>query len=366
MNEITFADTDTGKIKDNIIQIYESLSGRTLARADPIRLFLESVAAIIVQQRVIIDYGAKMNLLYYAEGNYLDHLGLLVGAERLKAVSATTTIRVTLSNLIGRAVVIPKGTRIATSTGILFATDKEIKIHPNTISGDVIATCIDKGDIGNEFAPGDIKTIVDPIPYVASMININTSEGGADDEGDEPYRERIKKAPHHFSVAGPVGAYEYFAKSASSLISDVSVASPSPGCVDVYVLQSDNPMLSDAVKMAVENALGDDVRPLTDKVEVKAPAVINYDIDLTYYINSRDSALASDIRGQADKAINDFIVWQKSKLGRDVNPSRLISDLIKAGVKRVDLVSPIYKQLTRSEVADISSVNIHYGGLEDD
>ena len=77
--EISFVETDTGNIESAIITNYEALAGRTLAQGDPIRLFLLSVAAIIVQQRVLIDYSAKMNLLAYAEGDYLDHIGNLVG-----------------------------------------------------------------------------------------------------------------------------------------------------------------------------------------------------------------------------------------------------------------------------------------------
>ena len=58
--EISFVETDTGNIESAIITTYEALAGRTLAQGDPIRLFLLSIAAIIVQQRVLIDYSAKM------------------------------------------------------------------------------------------------------------------------------------------------------------------------------------------------------------------------------------------------------------------------------------------------------------------
>ena len=89
--EISFVETDTGNIESAIITTYEALAGRTLAQGDPIRLFLVSVAAIIVQQRVLIDYSAKMNLLAYAEGDYLDHIGNLVGVTRLQSAAAITT-----------------------------------------------------------------------------------------------------------------------------------------------------------------------------------------------------------------------------------------------------------------------------------
>ena len=61
---------------------------------------------------------------------------------------------------------------------------------------------------------GQLKTLVDPVPYVASVANITTSEGGADAQTDDSYREDIHGAPERFSTAGPDGAYIYHAKRA--------------------------------------------------------------------------------------------------------------------------------------------------------
>ena len=73
--DILFADKAADQIESEIITLYEHLADRTLARGDPIRLFLETITLIIIQQRSLIDYAAKQNLLAYAEGDYLDHLG---------------------------------------------------------------------------------------------------------------------------------------------------------------------------------------------------------------------------------------------------------------------------------------------------
>jgi len=118
--EISFCETDTRIVEAEVIAKYESLSGRSLAAGDPVRLFLESVAAIITQQRVLIDFAAKQNLLAYSSGDYLDHLGILLGVYRLEASAAKTTLRFTLSAPQEREVVIPQGTR-ATPNGTLFS-----------------------------------------------------------------------------------------------------------------------------------------------------------------------------------------------------------------------------------------------------
>ena len=95
--DITFAEKDAKLIESEIINVYESLAGRTLAPGDPVRLFLLSIASIISQQRVLIDFAAKQNLLAFSSNGYLDHLGALLGVTRLPAYPAMTTLRFTLS-----------------------------------------------------------------------------------------------------------------------------------------------------------------------------------------------------------------------------------------------------------------------------
>ena len=73
--EVSFVQTDPEKIKAEIICNFESVSGRTLATADPVRMFLLSVAEIIIQQRVLINMAARNNLLSYATGEFLDAFG---------------------------------------------------------------------------------------------------------------------------------------------------------------------------------------------------------------------------------------------------------------------------------------------------
>ena len=63
--EVSFVNTDPEEIKAEIVGGYEAAAGRTLATVDPIRLFLLSVAAIIIQQRVLINMAAQNNLLSY-------------------------------------------------------------------------------------------------------------------------------------------------------------------------------------------------------------------------------------------------------------------------------------------------------------
>ncbi len=363
---ISFVDTDAANIEASVITMYEAIAGRTLAQGDPIRLFLQAVAAIIIQQRVLIDYSAKQNLLAYAEEDKLDHLGVLVGVTRLEAAAATTTIRFNLSAAQSQVVTIPAGIRGATASGVLFQVSNPINIPPGELYGDASATCLVAGDVGNGYVPGQINQLVDPLPWVQSIANITESEGGAEREKDDHYRERIRLAPESFSTAGPDGAYLFWAKSASQTIVDVSVHSPDPGEVELRPLLTGGEIPGTEILDAVEAAVNDKtVRPLTDLVSVLAPEVVNYDVEMVYYIHKDKATQSQAIQQAVDQAVADYVLWQKSKLGRDVNPSELIWRVRAAGADRVEVTLPVFAEMEVYQVAVAENVTANYGGLTD-
>lgn len=95
--DIEFVSADEQEILSDIIKLYTEITGRTLAQGDPVRLFLCVIAAIILMLCNKINYTGKQNLLRYSAGANLDHLGVLVGAERIGAKASVTTIKITLS-----------------------------------------------------------------------------------------------------------------------------------------------------------------------------------------------------------------------------------------------------------------------------
>ena len=115
--DVSFAERAPALIEANIIGTVERLLQRKLARADPLRLILLGVAAIIVQERGLIDDTGKMNLLAYTRGNYLEHKGALVGTERITASAAHTTLKLILSAPREMATTIPQGLRVTAGDG---------------------------------------------------------------------------------------------------------------------------------------------------------------------------------------------------------------------------------------------------------
>lgn len=364
--KIEFANKSTTDIESAVITMYESISGRTLAPGDPVRLLLESITSIIVQQRALIDYTGKQNLLAYATGNNLDHMGVLVGTDRLSDAAAETRLRFTLAAIQKDDVLVPAGTRATPGKNVLFETKAESIIYAGQMSVEIEAVCTESGTVGNGYAPGQINKIVDPIPWVASVTNTVVSEAGADVEGDDPYRLRIQQAPEQFSVAGPDGAYLYHAKRASALIVDVSVYSPTPGVVEIRPLLQGGDIPGTEILDAVKAVVNDKrVRPLTDFVKVFAPEQLRYKVDVTYWIDAANATTATAIQRAVNSVVDGWVLWQKSKLGRDINPSELIARMVAAGAKRVLVSSPLYTPVMNGSVASAESVAVVFGGLED-
>lgn len=364
--DVVFVEADKNKVETMVIGEYESITGRSLAKGDPVRLFLLCIANIIILLLNTINETGKQNLLRYAKGTNLDHKGLEMGVERKAATAASTTMEITLSTPRGTSVTLPSGTRFTAGDGVFFALPSILIIPAGAIKGSAQAICLDKGAVGNGYIPGQIKILVDPVPYVASVVNITTSEGGSDVQSDDSYREDIQIAPEKFSVAGPTGAYEYHAKHASSDIVDVYVWSPAPGEVEIRPLLEGGTIPGQEALAIVLNAVDDrSVRPLTDKVKVLAPEQVSYNLSLTYFIDKNDSTQANAVTAAVTEAVNSYILWQKTKLGRDINPSELISRVMQAGAKRVVVSAPTFTELARTQVAKEGTVSISLGGLED-
>lgn len=364
---INFATADPQEMAVEVVATVENLLGRKLERADPLRIFLRGIEAKIIQQRLLIDETAKQNLLAYSAGNNLDHLGALVGCERLAESSAVTTVEITLSTARETSTTIRKGTRVTAGDEIYFATDDDVIFVAGETVKTVKATCTTTGESGNGYAAGEINRIVDPQAFLLSMVNITTSEGGANVESDKSYRERIHEAPEAYSCAGSEGAYIYHAKSVSQLISDVAVDSDVPGNVQIYPLMKGGELPGEEILQAIDEYLNrKTVRPLTDNVFVVRPTVQNYSLVARYWIARSDAVQAAAIEDAAKTAVTEYVEWQREKLGRDLNPSELIYRLKKIGVKRVEVTSPQFTVTNNFTVAIPSTVNVTFAGLEDD
>nr|DAL23707.1 MAG TPA_asm: baseplate assembly protein [Caudoviricetes sp.] len=369
LDPVNFLETDAETIRSQIITGFEQASGDTLAAGDPRRLFLLSIVDVIIQQRTAINLAAQQNLLSYAQGGYLDALGQLLAVERMAESKAVTTIEFTLSQALGSVYTIPAGTQV-TNGVVTFETDEDLLIPIGQTKGEMSASCTVAGPVGNDYLAGQISTIVTPMTFVSGAQNTTITTGGADAESDPDFADRIRLAPNSFSVAGPEKAYVYHAKSVSPAIIDVKVDSPTPGEVDVYVLLTDGTLPTEDTLEQIEEHLSDEnIRPLTDYVVVKAPTASNYEIELHYWISQEDSSKAAQIQADVEAAVEQYRLWQQTKIGRDITPGKLLQLVFAAGASRVDdskMKPAAWKKLEAMQVAQCTKVSVVYEGYKDE
>lgn len=366
MSDLSLLSDNPLEIESSIINAYNALrlenGEKEITPASPIYIFLKSIAYVLSCYSALINEKIKQNFIDYATGENLDALGKLTGTNRLQATASLCTVRFSRVAGTSNTVLIPKGTRVTADSVIYFATAENAEIPEEAESIDVIVSALVAGSSGNGYGAGSIKQIVDNVAYLKSVENITESKGGTDIESDESYRDRIFLAPETFSVAGPRLAYVYHTKSVSSDIIDVAVVSTEPGVVKIYPLLAGGELPSEELLTSINNKLSaSDVRPLTDKVEVLKPVIKKYNIDLDYYLYEERNFIPDE---KVQKVVTDYIMWQKSVLGRDINPDKLIADLQSLGIKRVVIREPVFTKVESEELALCVSVNAKFKALE--
>lgn len=336
---------------------------QTLALASPDRAILYACSVLLYQGMQYIDRAGKQNLVKYSYGDFLDHLGALKGVERNKQTKpATVLARFQLEEVRKSDTELPKGTRVTGEEQLYFETTEQTYIPTGEQYKDVVLTCTTSGSIGNGKEVGTLTTIVDPIPFVNTVMNLTESSGGVDAEDDENMAERVYLAPSGYSVAGPADAYTYWAKTYSQLIEQAKPVTKTAGEVTIYITMQGGELPNKTVLEELEVFFKNkNIKPMTDKIVVSAPDVVTYNIELQYWLSEEDETK----KQQIEEAVDEFIAWQ-SVLERNINPSELIRKVLNAGATRVEVIEPVYQEIEETQLAKVGQKRIAYRGIEDD
>ena len=222
---------DPNQILADMKAEFEGSANRVLQPAQVEMLLINLYAYRESIIRNAIQYAGQQNLLAYALYPMIDYLGALLGVTRLTSQSAVTTLIFTLTTALTVPYTIPAGTLVGTEDGLYqFATVAAVTVHANsTVSPSVNAVATQGGTGGNGYVIGEVSILLNPNPQITAVQNTSTTGGGSEIETDDHLRARIQAAPNQFSVAGPEGAYRFFALGVDPSIIDVSITSPQPG-----------------------------------------------------------------------------------------------------------------------------------------
>lgn len=356
-------------VLSDMIAAFQAAAGRTLQPAQVERLLINLYAYRESLVRDAIQFAGEQTLLAFAVFPMIDYLGQLLGVTRLGAQGAVTTLQFTLQNALTLPYTIAAGTQAGTSDGqFIFSTSADLIIPVGTTRGTVSATCTTPGAGANGYLSGQINVLLSPNVLIAAVSNTETSGGGSAPETDDHLRARIQAAPNQFSVAGPSGAYRFFALGADPSIIDVEVISPSPGTVNVYVLTgpiavqpapspNNAGVANSALLATVQEALrADNVRPLTDTVNILAVEEVDYQIagTVTLFADAEPVTTMDTVNAAAQS----LAVNLASRVQRDIVPSEITAALSVPGVYEIVLTQPTYTPLASGQWANCTAITL--------
>jgi phage-related baseplate assembly protein len=356
-----------------------------LVESDPAYKILEVCAyrELIIRQRV--NDASRAVMLAYATGSDLDQLGAIFNVSRLSSTVYSAQITITgtttpdISSVLNQQSVDDFGRPTYTSDGKQFAPALGRWLLCYYDFGWRIMVFQDGVQTGESWLSRNFPLDESATPDLSDW-SLGTAYGGATGfpvialqaaapvvikESDIDFRRRIQLSLEGFSVAGPEGAYVFWALSASAAVLDVTATSPTPGNVLVTVLsrvgsgEADSGLLSD-----VYNAVNSDyIRPLTDQVEVHSAEIVPFEIEAQIFTYpGPDTSIVLDAAKAALATYADSV----HKLGKDVSISGIYAALHRPGVQRVNLIQPTADiSISPLQASFCSSTNVTIDGTDD-
>ena len=380
---INFIDMNPKTVYDNIIKKVENELGETLHEGDERKIFIKSLMPIIMGLKNDINDTANQNFLENARDEKEDTIAeSYFNTTRLQPTKSSCKGKAVLSEIQQEDIIIPAGTKVTSDNIRYFELKEDYIIAAGEKEIEVKLLSTSTGEKFNGIAIGKINHIVEPISYVSEIYNTEISKEGSDLENNKSYRERARLEMESKSCAGPDGAYEYYAYSADNSITAVKVYSPTPGTVKILVVVDNGEIPSqDILDKVYAECSPKDRRPLTDKVETGTPEVVEYDIELTYYLDSNfptyEGKWRKAIEGKSldyeDGAIRTFINWQQESIGRSINVEELKYQILNSatyeaddrklsGVRKLIITSPGYDDITETQIVKVKNITVTYGG----
>lgn len=165
---------------------------------------------------------------------------------------------------------------------------------------------------------------------LAEFYGVERQEG----EDDERFRKRVKAKIVGWSTGGSKEHYRYHAMSADIRVKDALVESKVPGSVQISILSTELSTGSEElINIVREKVNQDNVRVLTDTIEVVGCNIIEIDI------HSKISIRSPDVIETVKKQFIEKFESTK-RLGWSVTKSWIIANLFVEGVENVELIEP--------------------------
>lgn len=364
--DLDFIDDTVEDLEAMQVTTFENLMDNTvkLDDNDPRRKVFKTTAMLAYMILNNINYVGKQSRLSDAEDLYLDYIGQEKNTPRNEAKASKMTME--FACIGEEAFTIPAGTTVYINEHF-FASDSDVEVAEGITNILVPFTCTEPGSASNGFLPGQITELIAPdeLSQVLDVENTTKTEGGVDLEDDDTYAARIQLSGNQYATAGPEDAWIYHAKSADGGIIDVYPEASEACVINLYVLSTNGSFTTASQKNAILSVCNDkSIRPMGDLVSVLDPLKIDFDISISYYIDPTQNA--DSVAAAVQNAVDEYVIWQKSKIGRGIDPTQLLSSLQIAGAQRLSVSPNTYQAIAKNELAIANNINITFEGVIND
>lgn len=376
MSKPVFLEYDSEAEKADLIALFEQETQKKLYPAQVENILLNIFQYKASQLVAKFNEAALLSLPQYSRGLILDLIGEMLDCDRLKGAKGQATLQIELYEAFTFDFTIPKGLEILSKDEkYIFKTTEDLTITAGETSGTVTIESEDLTDEVNFYGIDDINILLNPVSYIKTVSNITAVTGGAGEETDDAYIERILLAPESFSTAGSKQSYIYHTLAAHSAIIDAQadapqlpatitkdkttatetggkitsddfsanidyktgtcdltigdnlykIVIPPQNAVYIYPLTAED-VTSQAVLSAVDKKFNeDDIIPMTDYVNVIAPTAISKDITVNVVISQ--NADYDKTEELINAALNQYKTEIRSKLQAEIIPSDIITKI---------------------------------------
>ncbi len=202
------------------------------------------------------------------------------------------------------------------------------------------------------------------LDQLAAMVNVTRAKYENEDgqlilEDDARLRLRILLAWEGLAATGTTWAYVWHVYNFSPRVANVSVYSPFPGVVRIVPLmdEGDGQPTRDFLRSLRRYIKRDDIKNLTDMIQVRPPRFINFEIraELVLYPGAGQTV----VHANAMEAIK-YYLNTNYRVGRDINRSSIMAALHQSGVSNVRLAEPKYNIVVKkNQIARCENITVN-------
>lgn len=292
-----------------------------------------------------------------AEGIYLERHGAVRGVYKKRPSKSMGRVIFRSKSPAQTAILIPRGTLCTSSknTSIMFESTEDITLAQNATTAIVPVESTIVGAHTN-VASRFIDQLVTPIPGISSIENSEKTRGGADNEPDDMFRERVLEAFSKISNGANLSYYEQFAKTKPDVWHAKAAFTPNKSNEIELFVDNRTHTLSAGIIADLQAEL-ETKRALGMKITVKRPVEKIFDITLIVKVdNILNYTLYNELVFQA---LEDELA--QLKIGQRFSPAKLARAILKLdGICDVSITSPTLPvPILYNQIAEHGSVEIN-------